>query len=640
MPKRKYFRKLFWGSKKSKIFLILTTAFLTALLGVIFIFVMITKDFPRPEDLTEHQVYQSTKIYDRTGTVLLYELYGEEKRTVVPLPSVSKNLVNAILSTEDADFYKHHGVSVKGIARAILTDLKIGSLAQGASTISQQLIRSSFLTLDKTAIRKTKEIILTMEFERRYPKDKILEMYLNQVPFGSNAYGVEAAAQTYFQKSSSGVSLAEAATLAAIIQAPSYLSPYGNHLDQLLARKDYVLGRMEEENYITKEERDAARKEVIKISPVKQTIKAPHFVIYIKQQLEDKYGEDYLKQAGLKVYTSLNYDFQQAAEKAVMEGAEANKNSMAYNSALVSMDPKTGEILAMVGSKDYFGKPYPEGCMPGKNCLFEPYPNVTILDRQPGSAFKPFVYATAFKKGYNDKTIVVDEQTSFGDWAPQNYDGRFRGPVTLRDALAQSLNVPSVKVLNSFAGLEDSIKTAKEMGITTLNRPASFYGLPLVLGGGEVKLLDMVSAYSVFATNGYRVPPVSILKIEDSEGNIIEQHSPTPKRILDENITEMVNSILSDNQARAPIFGLNSPLYLPDYETAAKTGTTSEYKDGWIIGYTPSLVTGVWSGNNDNTPMLREPGYVVAGPIWKNFMEKALVNYPKENFLKMELSQQ
>jgi 1A family penicillin-binding protein len=642
MPKRKYFRKILLGGKYSKILLSLVVLFLTGLLGAIFTFIMITKDFPRPENLSEHQIFQSTKIYDRTGTVLLYELYGEEKRTVVPLDTFSKNLINAVIATEDADFYNHHGIDFKSIVRAILTDLRLGAPLQGASTISQQLIRSSFLTREKTAIRKTKEIILTLELERRYSKDTILELYLNQVPFGANTYGAEAASETYFQKPVSDVSLAEAATLAAIIQSPSYLSPYGNNLDKLLARKDFVLGRMNEEGFITKEQKDEARKEEIKFSPVKQTIKAPHFVMYIKQQLEEKYGEDYLKEEGLKVYTTLNYDYQKIAEKAILEGATTNKNYKAYNSALISLDPKTGEILAMVGSKDYFGNVYPEGCTPGKNCLFEPYPNVTIANRQPGSSFKPFAYATAFKKGYSDKTIVVDELTNFGNWGgsdyiPQNYDLRFRGPVTLRTALAQSLNIPAVKVLAYMAGIEDSIQTAKDMGITTLTKPSSFYGLSLVLGGGEVKLLDMASAYGVFATDGYRSPYSSILKIEDSNGNIIEKNNISPRKVLDTGVAQTINSILSDNQARAPVFGLNSALYIPDYEVAAKTGTTSEYKDGWIIGYTPSIVTGVWAGNNNNTPMIKGPGVSVSGPIWKSYMEQVLINYPKENFSTSEI---
>ncbi|PIP25173.1 MAG: hypothetical protein COX34_00215, partial [Candidatus Nealsonbacteria bacterium CG23_combo_of_CG06-09_8_20_14_all_36_12] len=383
------------------------------------------------------------------------------------------------------------------------------------------------------------------------------------------------------------------------------------------------------------------KEEEVKFSKIRQPIKAPHFVMYIKKQLEEKYGEDFLKSAGLKVYTTLDWELQKIAEESVSWGAEANKGYRAFNASLVAIDPKTGQILAMVGSKDFFGEIYPKNCTPGKDCLFEPYPNVSLLGRQPGSAFKPFVYATAFKKGFNDKTIVIDEETNFGIWGgepyiPRNYDGRFRGPVTLRQALAQSLNVPSVKVLAYLAGLEDSIQTAKNFGITTLTQPPSWYGLALVLGGGEVRLLDMVSAYSVFATNGLRIPPISIFKIEDSFGNIIEKLNFTPRRILDEGIAQMISDILSDNQARAPIFGLRSPMYFEDFEVAAKTGTTESFKDGWVIGYTPFLVAGVWVGNNDNSPMLKEPGVVVAGPIWRTFMEKALLKFPKETFQKPE----
>ncbi len=646
MPERKYFRKILWPEKPSRFGWFLRIVFLFLffiLLGCVFSFLIIAKDFPRPEKFTEHQIFQSTKIYDRTGETILYELYGEEKRTIVPLSTIPKNLINAILATEDSNFYQHKGVDFKGIARAILMDLKIGSLSQGASTISQQLIRSSFLTREKTTERKTKEIILTLALERRYSKDQILEWYLNQIPFGSNAYGVEAASQTYFQKSISDISLLEAAVLAALIKAPSYYSPYGENLNQLLSRKDYVLERMVDLKYITKEELATAEKEEIKFSKIKNPIKAPHFVMYVKSYLENKYGEDFLKSAGLKVYTTLDWDIQQSAEKLISEGSDANKIYRAFNASLVAIDPKTGQILSMVGSKDFFGEPYPENCTPGDNCLFEPYPNVAILGRQPGSAFKPFVYATAFKKGFDDNTIVVDEETNFGMWGgkpytPQNYDGKFRGPVTLRQALAQSLNVPSVKVLNSLAGLEDSIQTAKDLGITTLTQPPSFYGLSLVLGGGEVKLLDMVSAYSVFATNGLKSPITSVLKIEDSSGNIIEKVNSTPKIVLDANVSELINSILSDNQARAPIFGLKSPLYFEDFEVAAKTGTTQDYKDGWILGYTPSFAAGVWVGNNNGSLMSREPGVVVAGPIWHSFMEKALSKYPKESFIKPELN--
>jgi 1A family penicillin-binding protein len=642
MPQRKYFRKILWPEKPSRFGLFLRISFLfffILLLGGVFVFVIIAKDLPRPEKFTEHQVFQSTKIYDRTGKVLLYELYGEEKRTIVPLSLVPESLINAILAAEDSNFYKHMGVDLKAIVRAILVDLRIGSPLQGASTISQQLIRSSFLTTEKTTVRKTKEIILTLELERRYPKDQILEWYLNQIPFGSNAYGVEAASQTYFQKSVSEISLAEAATLTALIKAPSQLSPYGDNLDKLLARKDYVLERMADLKSITKEEAKESKKEEIKFSQIRQPIKAPHFVMFVKGQLEEKYGEEFLKTAGLKVYTSLDWDLQETAEEIISRNAEANQGYRAFNAALVAMDPRTGQILAMVGSKDFFGESSPRDCIPGDTCLFDPYPNVSLLGRQPGSAFKPFVYATAFKKGFDDKTIVVDEETNFGLWGgesyiPRNYDGRFRGPVTLREALAQSLNVPSVKVLNSLAGLEDSIQTAKDLGITTLTQPASFYGLSLVLGGGEVRLLDMVSAYSVFATDGLRTPPVSLLKIDDDSGNVIEESSFTPKRVLEAEVARLINNILSDNQARAPIFGSNSPLYFKDYEVAAKTGTTDSYRDGWAIGYTPSIAVGVWVGNNDNSPMSKEPGVVVAGPIWHSFLEKALLLFPKETFIK------
>jgi len=327
----------------------------------------------------------------------------------------------------------------------------------------------------------------------------------------------------------------------------------------------------------------------------------------------------------------------------VEEGVQRNiKNKYnAYNAALVAIDPKTGEILAMVGSADWFGKPYPEGCelTPEVDCMFDPKLNVATyrIGRQPGSAFKPFAYITAFSKGYNDQYIEIDEPTNFGNWGgknyePQNYDGLFRGPVTLRQALAQSLNIPSIKVLLYLAGLPETLNTARMLGITTLNRDPSFYGPAIVLGGGEVKLLDMVSAYGVFATEGLKVPPVSILKIEDSQGNIIEENKKSPQRVLEREPCQILNNVLSDNEARAPIFGLNSNLYIPGYQVAAKTGTTNDYRDGWSIGYTPYLAAGVWVGNNDNTAMAKQASVNSAGYIWKNFMLKVLPDLPSEEF--------
>lgn len=633
MPKRKYYRKIYQKGQKKKFlwpfFTLLKWLFFVFLFSIFLVFALFiyyAKDLPRPEKFTERELFQSTKIYDREGKVILYEIFGEEKRTWVDLEKIPDHLKKAIIATEDANFYRHKGLDFEAIIRAILTDLKIGKFAYGASTIPQQLVRSTYLSLKKTPERKIREVILALELERRYSKDQILEWYLNQIPFGRNAYGVEAASQVYFEKSVSEISLAEAAVLAALIKAPSYYSAE-NNFEDLLKRRNYILDRMKNENFITKEEAEAAKGEQLKIVKVKYQIKAPHFVMYVRDYLIQKYGEDFLREKGLKVYTSLDWELQKWAEEIVLEKAEINKKYKAYNAALVAIDPNTGEILAMVGSKNWFGEPEPKNCLPGKNCLFEPHPNVALRGRQPGSAFKPFVYATAFKKGYDDKVVVIDEETNFGTaenpYIPQNYDGRFRGPVTLRAALAQSLNVPAVKVLRDLAGLEDSIKTAKELGITTLNKPPSFYGLSIVLGGAEVKLLDMVSAYGVFATEGLQVSPVSILKIEDVNGKIIKENKKTPKRVLEPEVAQLINDVLSDNEARAPIFGWHSRLYFENYKVSAKTGTTQNYKDGWTIGYTPSIVVGVWVGNNDNTPM-EKLGEALAGPIWRAFMEKVL----------------
>jgi len=616
--------------------------FLFFIFGFLFLFFYYAKDLPRPEVFTERQLFQSSKIYDRTGQIVLYEIYGEEKRTWVPLKDIPEYLKQAVIAAEDANFYHHFGVDLKGVARAILEDLRIGKPVYGGSTIPQQLIRSTFFSTEKTAQRKIREIILALELDRRYSKDQILEWYLNQIPFGQNTYGAEAASQTYFGKPVSEISLSEAATLAALIMAPSRLSPYGENKKELLARKDYVLDRMKTAGYLGKERAETVKKEEIKFIEKKIEIKAPYFTLWVKQQLEEKFGEDLLVKNGLKIYTSLDYELQKIAEEAVKKGIERNKNYNAHNAGLVVISPKSGEVLAMtVGTGDYYATPEPENCQSGVNCLFDPQFNVVTgteknPGRQPGSALKPFVYATAFEKNYNDKTVVVDEPTNFGIWGgieyiPQNYDGLFRGPVTLRQGLAQSLNIPSVKVLLYLAGLEDSIKTAQDCGITTLKPP---FGPSIVLGGKEVNLLEITSAYGVFANDGLQVPPTSVLKIEDQFGNIIEENKKTPKRILESKVVKLINDILSDNEARAPIFGLKSSLYFENAEVAVKTGTTQNYRDGWTIGYTPSLSVGVWVGNNNNAPMSKEPGVVLAGPIFHEFLEKALLKYPKENFPK------
>ncbi len=635
MVKRILKRRTYKTSKKRKVFFWILKAFglfvMTFFVFALFLFVYYARDLPRPEQFTERAITQTTKIYDRTGETVLYELYGDEKREMVPFDRISDYIKKAALAAEDANFYKHHGIDIGGIFRAVKLNLQLGRPLYGGSTISQQLIRSTFLTREKTIKRKIREMILTLELERRHNKEQILEWYLNQIPFGPNTYGVESASQNYFNKPAKDVSLEEAAVLAALIQAPSYLSPYGNHLPELLERKDHVLERMAKENFITEKEAEVTKEKEIDFKEAEASIKAPHFVFHVKDYLLEKYGREFLEREGLKVYTSLDWDFQKKAEEVVKKGVEANFMYGAHNAGLVAINPGNGEILAMVGSADWFGDPYPEGCKAGVNCKFDPKVNVATYSsgRQPGSAFKPFVYATAFEKGYDDKTTVIDEKTNFGiyggkPYIPQNYDGLFRGEVTLRRALAQSLNIPSVKVLAYLAGQEDSIKKAQEMGITTLNRDPSFYGLSIVLGGGEVRLLDMVSAYSVFASKGKKYNPVSVLKIENSRGEVIEESSQGFKRVLSEETCSLITDILSDNKARAPMFGSNSLMNFKDYQVAVKTGTTNDFKDAWIIGYAPSIAVGVWTGNNDNSSMAKQPGLVIAGPIWRQFMNYSL----------------
>jgi len=657
MAKRKRNLKVYGKRrKKSKLlfaFRIGASLFIVFIFLFLLVFIYYAKDLPRPEKFLERKFFESTRIYDRTGEILLYNIHGEEKREIIPLDQIPKHLRQAVMAAEDSNFYYHRGIDPKGILRSVLVNLRIRKPIYGGSTLTQQLIRSSFLTLDKTVERKVREIILTIELERRYSKDQILEWYLNQIPFGSNSYGVQAASQTYFEKPAKELNLAESAVLAAMIQGPSRLSPYGPNKDDLMARKNYVLDQMEKNGYIRKEEKADAQKETIRFAEVLEPIKAPHFVLHVKNYLVNKYGEDFLIQKGLRVYTSLDWELQEKAERIVKEGVEVNKNYNAFNASLVAIDPNTGEILSLVGSADWFGDPYPENCISGKNCLFDPKFNIAIgtknnPGRQPGSAFKPFAYAAALEKGYTSNTILWDAKTEFNPscsadsseeqdkygldcYHPNNYNGRFKGPMTIRDSLAQSINITSVKTLY-LAGVKNTISLAEKMGITTLENDPSRYGLALVLGGGEVKLIDMVSAYGVFATEGETIPPVSVLRIEDSDGNIIEENRKTPKRVLDVETCRTINDILSDNDARAPLFGFNSSLYFKDWQVAAKTGTTQEYKDAWAIGYTPSLVVGVWAGNNDNSPANEKPGVVLAAPIFHKVMEEALLKYSSNKF--------
>ncbi|OGZ33580.1 MAG: hypothetical protein A2Y98_01440 [Candidatus Portnoybacteria bacterium RBG_19FT_COMBO_36_7] len=648
----RYYRPYFYITKhKKKLFkkvLVLSGYFVLAIIILTAgAFVYFAKDLPDPSRISERQITQSTKIYDRTGTVMLYDVHGEEKRTVVPFDQISQYLKNATVAVEDANFYNHSGLDFKGIARAVWGVLTGDRSAGGGSTITQQFIKKSMLTDARLYSRKIKEWILSLELEAKYSKDEILGFYLNQIPYGSNAYGIESAAQTFFGKSARDLTLAESATLAALPNRPSYLSPFGSHLEDLKARQEYILERMTKLGQITAQEADTAKNEKLNFTKSPQLIKAPHFVMYVKEYIEEKFGQDVVENGGLKVYTTLDWELQEAAEQIIEEGAASNQKKYgAYNAALAAVDPKTGQILVMVGSKDYFDTSLPSDCDPGKNCRFEPNVNVAIRDRQPGSSFKPFAYAQALEKGLTPETILFDLKTEFNSncpadasanefngnkcYNPQNYDGNFRGPVTLRQALAQSLNIPSVKILY-LAGIPQTIKTAQAMGFTTL-KDTSRYGLALVLGGGEVKLIDEVAAYGVFAADGIKNEKTAILKIEDSKGNALEEFAAKPQKVLDPQIARTISNILSDNEARTPVFGASSPLYIAERPTAVKTGTTQEYRDAWTVGYTPSLVAGVWAGNNDNTPMAKAgAGLYAAAPIWNAFMKKAYELKSKNN---------
>ncbi len=644
MPVRRlYKRSLRWFKPLAVFFLFLAVLVVG---GLWVIFVVFARHLPDPSNLEERTLTESTKIFDRTGKTILYDIHGEERRTVIPFNEIPQVVKDATIVSEDKDFYRHRGLDFKAIVRAIWLNLTSDSL-QGGSTITQQFVKKSILTDERTWPRKIKEAILALELERRYSKDEILNFYLNQIPYGINAYGIEAAAETYFSKKASDLTLAESALLASLIRAPSYYSPYGERTAELIKRQHAVLDNMVKLNYISAPEAERAKKQSLNFSKIRSSISAPHFVFYVKNLLEEKYGEDYVERAGLRIITTLDWDLQALAEETVAAGAARNDKVEAHNAALVSIDPKTGQILAMVGSRDYFKDPIPEGCEPGVNCKFEGNVNVATRLRQPGSAFKPFVYATAFKKGYTDKTVLFDIPTQFDTgcnalgqpqspgakcYAPRNFDFKFRGPVTIRQALANSLNVPSVQLLY-LAGVADAINTAEDLGLTTL-KDRSRFGLSLVLGGGEVKLLELVSAFGVFATEGVQHRSTPILRIEDSKGNVLEEFKDEPAQVMDSEIARLVTNILSDNNARIPVFGSRSPLFFQDRPVAAKTGTTNEFRDGWTLGYTPSLVTGIWVGNNDNTPIKQEPGVYVAAPIWRDFMLKAFdkLNLAPESF--------
>ncbi len=636
--KKWFMKKQFWA----QIAIILIVGFLIVT-GMTALWVA-TLRIPDLQSFQDKALAESTKIYDRTGEILLYDTNSDVRRQVVPFDEISPYIKNATVAIEDDTFYQHKGIEITSIIRAVLADIATLKFSQGGSTITQQVIKNSLLTTDKKISRKIKEWVLALKLEQVMSKDGILNLYLNSTSYGGTYYGVEEASRQFYGKSARDVTLAEAAYLAAIPQAPTRYSPYGTNAARRAAledRKNLVLLKMKESGYITEAQYAAAKKEVVAFRPLdNNSIKAPHFSMYIKDYLVQKYGEDVVNNGQLKVITTLDYDLQKTGEEITKKYALENvKKFNAENAALVAIDPKTGQILTMVGSRDYFDKEIDGNY------------NVAFANRQPGSAFKPFAYATAFNKGFTPDTVLFDLPTEFSTtctaqgkpinpnsttkcYMPNNYDLKFRGPMSIRNALAQSINIPAIKALY-LAGMKDTLQTAQDMGITTL-KDVNTYGLTLVLGGGEVSPIDMTSAYSVFANNGVRNPYTGILKVTDKKGRVLEEYTPDSSQVIPEQTALLINNILYDNTARLPLNGAGAPTDFPGREIALKTGTTNDYKDAWIIGYTPDIAVGAWAGNNDNTSMIKKTSGAIIAPLWRAYFDKALEKYQPSSFKRPE----
>ncbi|MBU0534777.1 transglycosylase domain-containing protein [Patescibacteria group bacterium] len=617
---------------------------------VIIVFAVFSRDLPNPNQLLERTYELSTRFYDKNGE-LLYEVYGDKNRTLVKLEDVSPDVAHATLSAEDSEFYLHKGYSLRGIFRA-LKNIVTGGGLQGGSTLTQQAIKNSLLTQDRTITRKIKELILSLQLENRYTKDEIMQMYLNESPYGGLNYGIYSAAKAYFNKTPKDLTLSESAYLAGLTQSPTYYSQFGSNPEAGIERRNYVLYLMKERGwvaadgkryYISQEEHDRAREEVLKFDMEKVPVEAPHFVYYVKQFLVDILGTEAVETGGLRVTTTLDLKAQRLAQDIVTKEIETNKKSLnMYNGVMVVLDPKTGGILAMVGSRGYNLDPEPLNCVSGgtgeNSCKFDPYVNVTMSKRQPGSAIKPITYATLLSQGYTAAYPLLDVPTKFEGAAPDqpyvpvNYDGKFRGPMSMRKALGNSINVAAVKALK-IAGIGNMIDQAEKMGITTF-KDRTRYGLALTLGGGETKLLELTGAFAVFADKGIYKQPIPIIEVTDSKGNVIYRPSDTNKRVLSEENAFIISDILSDDGARSEVFGAGSLLNIYGRQVAVKTGTTDDKRDNYAIGYTPSVVAGVWVGNNNNEKM--NP-YVASGisgatPIWNKFMTAYLKDNPVEKF--------
>lgn len=586
-------------------------------------------NLPSPDKIVRREGF-STKILDRNGEVL-YDIFAEQKRTPVLLDDVPLYLRQATIAIEDKNFYKHQGFDPTGIFRAAFNIVFRGKI-QGGSTLTQQLVKNVLLTPERTIFRKVREFILAIQIERRYTKDEILQMYLNEAPYGGTAWGVEAAAETYFGKKVKDLDLIESAILAGMPQRPSSYSPYSSDPKAYIGRTQEVLRRMREDDYITREQGDAARAglEDVVFQERGASFKAPHFVQYVQKILEERYGERVVEQGGLRVTTTLDLELQEKAQDIVREEIEKVKGVRVSNGAAVVLDPETGEILSMVGSRG-FNDPEIDGQV-----------NVTMSLRQPGSAIKPITYVTAFKKGFTPSTLIMDVPTTFPggvgqpDYEPVNYDGKSRGPMQVRFTLGNSINLAAVKML-AMVGIKSTLQTAYDLGISTLpptQETLNRVGLSLTLGGGEVRLLELTGAYGAFMNEGYKVEPIAILKVEDSDGKVLEETEPKKgKRVLSSEEAFLIADILSDNNARLEIFGPRSHLYISGKNIAVKTGTTNDKRDNWTIGGNSQAVAGVWVGNNDNSPMLQvASGVTGASPIWRRIIIESLEGKPTVNF--------
>lgn len=581
------------------------------------------QSLPNPRELVSQDIAQSTKIYDRNGT-LLYQLYANQNRTLIPLTEIPKDLINATVAIEDKNFYTSNlGFDPLAIVRSLIADLS-GKPLQGGSTITQQLIKSRLLTSEQSLDRKIKEVVLAFWAQRIYTQDQILEMYFNQVPYGGTSWGVEAAAQTYFGKNASELDLAQSSFLAGLPQAPSAYSPYTQGLDVWKERQRDVLSKMVSLGFITRAEAQIAQDQKLTFEPVQHVLHAPHFVMYVREKLVEKYGLPLVERGGLSVVTSLDLKKQEMAEQIVKKEVDKSGYLNIHNGAALITNPKNGDILALVGGRDYYD---PDG---GNF-------NVTTALRQPGSAIKVVTYSAALLNGYTAATTIIDAPVAFASvgsptYAPVNYDGRFHGTLTLRSALGNSVNVPAVKTLNSI-GIHKMVSLAKEMGITTWKDPSN-YGLAITLGAAEVKMTDLATVYGTLANQGKRVDLNPILKITDYQGNVLEEKRKiSEKEILPRSIAFIISNILSDNSARAMAFGPSSTLLIPGHTVSVKTGTSDNKRDNWTVGFTPSYLTAVWVGNNNNTPLnpTLASGITGAAPIWHDIMTNILKDSGKDS---------